>query len=153
MEKTSAMYGMSAYDIIYDTILLDAELASYQMSHNYEMFDGDDGYVSFLTEKVEEYEKACEEKYFSEENFGKYSTYDAMADFVETNIEKWKRKLKGLKRCKFKVVIEIEADTLKGADINLVAEQITHNVIIDPDLAYENVSVKVIGVKGEEVKE
>ena len=111
MEKNSAMYGMTTYDIIYDTILMDAELANYRHSRNYELFDGDDGYVSFLTEKVEEYEKACEEYYFSDENDGRFSTYDAMSDFVGKNIDKWVRQLKGNNLYKVKVVLEFDVES------------------------------------------
>lgn len=155
MDKNSSMYGMTAYDIIYDTILMDAELANYQMSHNYEMFDGDDGYASFLSEKVEEYEERCEKYYFSEENYGKFSTYDAMSDFVGKNIDKWVRQLKGVKRCKVKVVLEVELDTTYGCNMPMVEDLVKSNLIYDIDTAleYENASVKILNVVGKEVNE
>lgn len=156
MDKNSAMYWMSAYDIIYDTVLLEQELATRKkLYQDYELFDGDDGYASFLTKKVEEYEQLCDEYYFSKENYGKFTTYDAMSDFVAKNIDKWIRQLKGIKHCKVKVVLEVELDASTGCNMPMVEELVKSNLIYDIDhaLEYENASVKILNVVGKEVDE
>ena len=154
MDKNSAMYGMTAYDIIYDTILMDAELANYRHSRNYELFDGDDGYVSFLTEKVEEYEKACEEYYFSEENFGTFSTYDAMSDFVGKNIDKWVHKLKGDHLYRLKVVLEIDAVANKDISVDDLIKKLDSSIYVDSDgETFEVQSRHIINAIGKEVAE
>lgn len=107
---------MTTYDIIYDAMLLDAELEGCGMRRNFELFDGDDGYVSFIEEKVNEYEKMCDNYYFSDENFGKFSTYDAVADFVEKNLEKWKRELRGDNLYKVKIVLEFDVESADSID-------------------------------------
>lgn len=155
MEKNSAMYGMTAYDIIYDTILLEQELATRRkLYQDYELFDGDDGYVSFLSEKVEEYEERCEKYYFSEENYGKFSTYDAMSDFVGNNIDKWIRQLKGNNLYKVKVVLEFDiesADSLHNVIGNV--KELFYDKSVEDYGCDAIKDVRVVNAVGKEVDE
>ena len=142
---------MTTYDIIYDVMLLDAELEERGMSRNFEIFDGDDGYVSFLEEKVNEYEKMCDNYYFSDENFGKFSTSDAMADFVEKNVEKWKRELRGNHLYKIKMVLEIECED--NYNIDNTIEILESRVNISMPETFDRLDYKVINTVGKEVNE
>ena len=120
MDKNSALYGMTAYDIIYDTILLEQELETrrrlYHDYRDYELFDGDSGYVSFLVEKVEEFEKQAKEYYLANGNPNNWSIVDAMSDFVGKNIHKWIRQLKGDNLYKVKVVLELDVESADKLD-------------------------------------
>lgn len=148
MEKIDTM---KPYDIIYDALLFDNELYNYHTTHNIrELMDGDDGYTSFLVDKLNEFEKRCDEYY--SENF---SNNEAIADFIEKNIEKWERELNGVKRCKVKVVLEVELDAATGCNMPMVEELVKSNLIYDIDqaLEYENASVKILNVVGKEVDE
>ena len=153
MDKTN---GMTTYDIIYDTILLESELYNYRNKYDFrELVDGDDGYVKFIKEKIEEFEKQATEYYLANGNHNNWSIEDAMSDFVGKNIDKWIRQLKGVKHCKVKVVLEVELDVSTGCNMPMVEELIKSNLIydIDPALEYENASVKILNAVGKEVGE
>lgn len=153
MEKIDTM---KPYDIIYDTLMLDNELYNYHTSHNIrELMDGDDGYTCFLVDKVNDFEKRCDEYYFSEENFGKFSGYDAIADFVEKNIEKWERELRGDRMYKIKVVLEIDATVNNQITIDEIVKNIGTSISVESDDAcgWKADSWKIINAIGKEVDE
>ena len=97
------------YDIIYDTLLLEEELYNYRNKYDFrELVDGDDGYVRFIEKRIEEFEKLCEEYYAVQTCWG---IRDWMGDFVEKNIDKWIRQLKGNNLYKVKVVLEVDVES------------------------------------------
>lgn len=106
---------MTTYDIIYDVMLLDEELEKRGMSRNYELFDGDDGYVSFLEEKVNELEKYWKEKGITNDSY-LYSIYETTEEFVNKNAERWKRELRGENLYKVKVVLELDVASVDKLD-------------------------------------
>lgn len=151
MEKIDTM---KPYDIIYDTLMLDNELYNYHTSHNIrELMDGDDGYTCFLVDKVNDFEKRCDEYYFSEENYGKFSGYDAIADFVEKNIEKWKRELRGEKLYKIKVVLEMEVEADKDVSLDNIIGQLDDSIYVGDSDNWELKDRRIINAIGKEVDE
>ena len=111
MDKTNEI---TAYDIIHDTLLLEEELYNYRNKYDFrELVDGDDGYVRFIEKRIEEFEKLCEEYYAVQTCWG---THDSMEDFVENNIDKWVRKLKGNNLYKVKVVLEFDVESADKLD-------------------------------------
>lgn len=152
MEKIDTM---KPYDIIYDTLMLDNELYTYHTSHNIrELMDGDDGYTCFLVDKVNDFEKRCDEYYFSEENYGKFSGYDAIADFVEKNIERWERELRGENLYKVKVVLEFDVESADSLN-NVVGN--VKELFYDKSVADYGCDaikdVRVVNAVGKEVNE
>lgn len=107
---------MTTYDIIYDVMLLDEALEKHGMSRNYELFDGDDGYVSFLEEKVNELEKYWKEKAITKDGSYLYSIYETTEEFVNKNAERWERELLVENLYKVKVVLELDVASVDKLD-------------------------------------
>lgn len=143
---------MTTYDTIYDTLLLEEELYNYRNKYDFrELVDGDDGYVRFIEERIEEFEKLCKEYYAVQTCWG---TRDWMEDFVEKNIDKWVRKLKGNNLYKVKVVLEFDvesADKLHTVISNV--KELFYDKSVE-DYGCDSIKdVRVVNAVGKEVDE
>jgi hypothetical protein len=144
---------MTTYDIIYDVMLLDEELEKRGMSRNYELFDGDDGYVSFLEEKVNELEKYWKEKGITNDSY-LYSIYETTEEFVNKNAERWKRELRGENLYKVKVVLELDVASVDKLDAVSNVKELFRNFcdkLMEDYGAIED--ARVVNAVGKEVNE
>jgi hypothetical protein len=144
---------MTTYDIIYDVMLLDEELEKRGMSRNYELFDGDDGYVSFLEEKVNELEKYWKEKGITNDSY-LYSIYETTEEFVNKNAERWKRELRGENLYKVKVVLELDVASVDKLDAVSNVKELFRNFcdkLMEDYGAIED--ARVVNAVGREVNE
>ena len=152
MDKTN---GMTVYDIIYDTVLFENEFSSYSNRYEFcELFDGDDGYVKFIKEKIEEFEKQATEYYLANGNPNNWSIEDAMSDFVAKNIDKWIRQLKGDNLYKVKVVLEFDvesADSLHNVIGNV--KELFYDKSVEDYGCDAIKDVRVVNAVGKEVDE
>lgn len=150
------MKDMTTYNILTDMLLLEDELKEYDLYRNWELFDGDDGYVTFIQEKIEEFEKQVDKYYLANGNPNNWGIGDAMGDFVAKNVDKWKRELRGDHRYKIKVVLELDIEANK--DVSL--ESLIYDVKYDDDTIYvgdndrwELKNKRIINAIGKEVDE
>lgn len=146
---------MTNYDLVYEAMVIDEFLAGHGLgwrNNCWELFDGDYNYTEFLVEKVNEFEKYWEDI----TNNGYYhSVGDAAYDFVEKNIEKWKRELRGEKLYKIKVVLEIDATVNNKITIDEIVKNIETSIGVESDDAWgwNADSWKIINAIGKEVNE
>ena len=149
------MKNMTTYEILTDMLLLEDELKEYDLYRNWELFDGDDGYVSFIQEKIEAFEKRADEYYLADGNPSNWGIADAMGDFVAKNVDKWKRELRGEKLYKIKVVLEIDATVNDKTSIDEIIKHIGTSVSVESDDAWgwNADSWKIINAIGKEADE
>lgn len=145
------MKNMTTYEILTDMLLLEDELKDYGLYRNWELFDGDDGYVSFIMGKIEEFEKRAEEYYLADGNPNKWSIGDAMSDFVRKNADKWKRELRGDHRYKIKVVLEMEVEANKDVSLDNIIGQLDDSIYIGDADNWELKDRRIINAIGKDV--
>ena len=144
---------MTTYDIIYDAMLLDEALEKHGMSRNYEIFDGDDGYVSFLEEKLNELEKYWEGEEITKDGSYLYSIYEATEEFVKKNAEKWKRELRGDHRYKIKVVLELDVEADGDVSLDNIIGQLDDSIYVGDADNWELKDRRIINAIGKDVDE
>ena len=146
------MTNMTTYETIYETLLLEEELYNYRNKYDFrELVDGDDGYVRFIEKRIEEFEKLCEEYYAVQTCWG---IRDWMGDFVEKNIDKWIRQLKGNNLYKVKVVLEVDVESADKLDTVVSnVKELFYDQTVDDYGCDAIKDVRVVNAIGKEVDE
>lgn len=149
MMKPYESYDSSDFNVVYDAVLLIDELERNEISRFGNEFDGDCGWVSFLTEKIEQFEEYWY-KLVEEDNYD-YSVCEAMEEFVNQNAEKWKRELRGDNLYRVKVVVEVNVESPRKLDE--VVKEVQHRLDIGLDGIFEDETHMIINAIGKEVNE
>lgn len=147
------MKNMTTYEILTDMLLLEDELKEYDLYRNWELFDGDDGYVTFIQEKIEEFEKQVDKYYLANGNPNNWAIGDAMGDFVSKNAEKWKRELRGDHHYKIKVVLELDVEADGDVSLDNIIGQLDDSIYVGDADNWELKDRRIINAIGKEVDE
>lgn len=149
MMKPYECYDSNDFNVVYDAVLLVDELERNGISRFGNEFDGDCGWVSFLTEKIEQFEEYWY-KLVEDDNWD-YSVCEAMEEFVNQNAEKWKRELRGDHRYKIKVVLELDVEADEEVSLDNIIGRLDNSIYVGDADNWELKDRRIINAIGKEV--
>lgn len=144
MKETTKAF-ITDYDYVEDTLYLDYELQQHGFTSEEFELDGMDGYVNFLLGRISEIERT-----YNSVNYP-WGIMQFIHEYVEKNIEKWKRELRGEKLYKVKVVVEVDIESPWKLDE--VVKEVQHRLDVGLDGTFQNETHTIINAIGKEVNE